>query len=359
MINFDTKTNIIDGSLGKFSLTPIEKCYNTFTINYNKIADKYTKTISIQKVDQDAFPEPTEYTDPVFGNPIPVVNNLTTWDIKWVQADQRYIMVLFNGGGFNDDLFEQFDVFPNKLRRANTTTIDIDFTSVIEINSGPLGKQYELVTTSTQTVDTDYECIDVSEVDSSKSNTVWSTDYVTGIKDYVTAKDLWTICHESWVANKRIRICPTDRTNLEFAVDMDSFNGVVDPSTGKMSIYADTDEYAYLYTLLFISWVTRQKLTVNFDIPVTSETIKYELLDRCEFRDDLLTPHNEYGKGTISAIQLNPKKSLINITVIFDVFFMTPQPPISCTNYWETGVETDPNIIEDQNNVDNIIEPCI
>ena len=176
---------------------------------------------------------------------------------------------------------------------------------------------------------------------------LWKT-FVVGINSYPDAKDLWTVAHQSWLINNRIRKAPTDRTNLSWAVDLDTFYGVTS--------YDETVEYAQSYFKMLVEWTTRQKLQCSYELPITPETVKLNIVDNILFNDAIILPNpSEYGAGWLTSVKVDPNKDIIKCGVTFEPNFFAPPLPQVTGDIIEDQSNVD-DIIEDQSNVDDIIE---
>jgi hypothetical protein len=117
-------------------------------------------------------------------------------------------------------------------------------------------------------------------------------------------------------------------------------NSYIDGFTRRRSIYMER------YLDLLLDWTTYPKYQVNFDLPITTETITYDIMQQIRFSDPIITPDlGEYGEGWITSLSVNTKNSKISCQITFTPnFFVIPAMK-------QCGV-----IIEDQYNVDYINE---
>jgi len=340
--SYDDET-FIDKSLGDFKTTDLSKLYNDFTIKYHSLNDNFKKSYEIHKVDQPAFPSYDEFYydwsdvivttgDGLFwkgSTQQVVVDSTRTPDLLAILLSDKYSSYKFLD--FNGTTIE----FIDPIRNAISPNGQLHYFSVTLIPDVP----YALLSNI---------AIDEFYYNKDERGAVWSSEYVIGISSYPDAKELWEIAHQSWLINKQILIAPSDRSQLKYSIDLNSFYNETN--------YDSTSEYAYEYLKMFLSWTTRQKLLVNFNLPITTETIKLELLDRVNFSDSLITPEvGEYGKGIIRSLQLDTKKFQIKVGVIFEPLFMMPPTIIQLGDIIETGYNII-DIIETGSNVDNIIE---
>ena len=191
--------------------------------------------------------------------------------------------------------------------------------------------------------------IDNSEVESTPEWKKW----VVGIDDYNTAKDIWDKAHQAYLYTKVVQKTPSNRTNLKWAVDRNWFFDT--------DIYNSLEEYGYDYFLKLLDWTSYQKYQVNYSLPITDETIKYEILDEVHFSDPIVTPDvGEYGIGWITQYEVDTKKDIVNMQLTFEpAFLRIPHTYIRpCINIWEGDSEAI-TITETGNSNDiNINEPC-
>lgn len=353
---------IIDKSISNFKLSPIEKCYNEFVIDWHKFGDKTLGQITITNIDQDAFPAysdgETQWLDPVLvTNPF-IENGLYTTDGALIYVTLRKIE--------DATLITQIDANLNigwkwNVRAfGNSVTIETD--RMLLDTQSSITKTYRFARTggtAPQSTSNYYFYLVSAQMENTTITNYWR-NFVIGVDDYVTAKDLWNRAKKSYILNKRIRKAPTDRTQLEYAIETNFLDGPK-TNTTKYPQWNTTsinyDEYAFKYTQQLVEWSTKQKLQVSYSVPITTDTIKIELMDNILLNDPIITPEiGEFGKGWVTSIQLDPKKNQIKLTVTFEVLFFVP-PTMSdiCGDIWERGYNTI-DIIETGSNPDNILE---
>lgn len=354
-------SNIIDRSITDFKNTPIDKCYNDFNISFHKYINDYLGQIIITNVDKDSFPEYSPegiqyltavdiaetytymgtysnvtryyYAKLSIANDAALIADINANLGLWWKWNVTYFNNPHTIEAYGVEIHTTTDEYVTyKFFKAGGTIPASDSDVVFYLDS--VQKQ------NTATVDSD-----------------WRT-YVIGISDYTTAKDLWDKAHNSYILNKRIRKLPSDRGTLQYCIETNFIDG---PKTNKTLPYPqgslDTDEYALSYTNLLLDYTTKQKFTVSFQVPITKDLIKMELCDKVIFTDPIITPlENEYGKGRITNIQVNPAKGTITVGVLFDTLFFVAQSAIRmCGDIIETGYNVD-NVIETGDNVDEILE---
>ena len=344
-----TTDNIIDGSISDMKLSPIEKCYNEVTIKYNLINNEYTKEIGVYHVDADQFPSEYSYTNDVWGDEYDTRGQQFLWFTEYL-TDPQFVEV---SRALSPDIIDAFANNPyDKYKMTlNVTAGEISFSNVRLWSVGTTHNDY--------TYDVINQIINVPSLSASTVSSIatnqtetgyeWQ-NYVTGIPSYPDSRALWNKFHTCWMINQRIRLAPTDITDLKMAVDLNSYYNSVD--------YDFYSEYAYSYANIFGEWATLQKLQLSCSIPITEEFIMMELLDRIRFADPLVTPTSgDYGYGWITSIGVDPYKGQMKIGICFEPRFMSNIPPF-CSNYIEKYDNID-WIVETGNPADdNIVEPC-
>ncbi len=353
---------IIDKSLTNFKLSPIEKCYNEFVIDWHKFGDNNLGQITITNIEQDEFPPysdgQTQWLDPTSVSIYYGENGLYTTDgaIIYVTLQKPADATLIAQIDANLDIGWKWTV----RAYGNLVTLETDR---MEIDADRTSsKTYRFARTggtAPESTSNYYFYLDSVQMENTAVNNYWK-DFVIGVDDYTSAKDLWDRAKNSYTLNKRIRKAPADRTQLEYAIETNFLDGPKTnttkyPQWNTASI--DYDEYAFKYTQQLVEWSTKQKLQVSYSVPITTDTIKIELMDNIFLSDPIITPAvGEYGKGWVTSIQLDPKKNQIKLTVTFEVLFFIPPTIIDqCGDIWERGYNTI-DIIETGSQPDNILE---
>jgi hypothetical protein len=328
--NISTHDNdiIIGNSLKGFGLSNISKCYNEFTVKFHSVDNDFKKELGVYFVDADAFPENDDKYQPNKNNSGSVTIRRTgaeldcfpfpsaVWDDLPEVGDLMRIVT--------DDYF------------VEGTYLELDGISrVFSITSTDIDEELYIIN------------MDLIEYYNEENTPLWQT-YVVGINSYSDAKDLWTLAHQSWLINKRIRKAPKDRTELKWAVDLDTFYNT--------DSYDETIEYAQSYFKLLVEWTTRQKLQVSYDLPITTDTVKLNIVDNVLFNDAIILPNPaEYGDGWITSISVDPNKDVVKCGITFEPSFFAPPMPIITGNIIETGSRAN-DIVETGSRVNNIIE---
>lgn len=331
---------ILDKTIKNFKLSSISKCYNEFTIKYHYNGDDYEKEIGIYHVDEDEFPEQTIY-EPIEENGTSTIN-ITYGGVEEIHIIPGVDFIVKPPLGS----LIKFTIYPGT---PNEHTYYGEF---IMYHSG-----------------TDEMRFRVSEdvgfgfsYDMPMNDLLWSIsgsekwrEFVSGIDDYNTSKELWEKAHVAYLLNKRKRQAPSDRSELRYAIDISTFYNNEVPDN---ILYGFFIEYAYNYVRMFVDWTTRQKLQVSYSLPITDENIKIDLMNDIQFNDPIITPDpGEYGKGWITKIGIDTIKDKIDVEITFEPDFLSQPILPGCGKITEIGTQYPvDNIIEDENNTDNIVE---
>jgi hypothetical protein len=115
--------------------------------------------------------------------------------------------------------------------------------------------------------------------------------------------------------------------------------------------------YVKNYLDLLLNWTTYQKFQVTYELPLTAETVKYEIVDPINLTDPIITPNNTIGKGWITTLTVDTKKDKLKVKVTFDPEFLVRPPVVipQCNYIDERSTNTD-TIEEKSTNTDTITE---
>lgn len=331
--DFD-ETNIIRGSIGKLKKISILKVYNEFVFKwgYNNGSEKYDKIISINNVDSmSTFPDFLDDDTGVAGAEI-VVPAVTACDYY----STGYGVVEF--ASTVASLLTAGDSITIYLTSGGVITSSvIYFAKITKVDTDTIYFEKPLI----QTTSVDYEVgitnVKVYKHSSGSNLPQWMT-LVNGIKSYSTAKTLWDACRESYEKTGVIKAYP------DLECDW-FFNEEVFYSLDEMPY--DTSPMLFLQN--FIDWVSIQKETVPFSVPITSDSISMNLLDYSSFTDAIIT----YGitrYGWITKSKINTK----NNTIEFELM-LKPGGYSEMGDIIETGSAAD-EIEESGSQIDEIEE---
>jgi len=324
--------------------------FNELTIkfDYNKITDTYDYVYSINHVDEDSFPEYTEIY-PVWSEAIELQDG--TGDALYMDhpsytvrdyvvafgVTESGVIDIMNNNTDNIYKLDVYDPFNNELPFIYTnveyieTVSDISYFYVDRIDGKTFSSGGAIAT----------ERFYYNQNDTAVK---WKT--YCNMEDYVDAKNVWEVCHETYLETRTVNLAPTSLTNLDWYIDKNNYYG--DTS------YDRTVESARKYLDNAIYWLTRQKYTINLQIPVNNDTVKLSLMQRCIFKDDILTVEGYDNIGWITNIQLSPNSNVFDVELTFE-YFGTRIPPMMDGDIWESG-DADTEILESGFNDIDIIE---
>ena len=306
-------TNIIRGSIKNLSRTPLSQVYNEITLkyNWNDITDSFDGVYSIGNVDKDSFPEAYE----LYPENTSYVDNF-----MWSGTKGAFFKLGFNR------------LPPIGQKMSFVTTSGYAVECVVTSLDDRIWTDITYMQTGTPSIIT----VNIRDI---KYLTDFSP-YVSGVESYPDAKQLWLTCHKAWLESKTINKAPDGYTNLEWYVESDDMS----------------EDSAYLYLQECVSWMTRQKWKVNYQLKVTPETSTLELMQRVNFSDTLLTGQGQYASGWITGLIVDPNTDLIDIELCFEYFIARPPVIIEeCDEIIETGL-SDIDIIETGSQPDDITE---
>jgi hypothetical protein len=133
----------------------------------------------------------------------------------------------------------------------------------------------------------------------------WTT-WVGGINSYITAKEYWEVCYNSWLKTQTVNKLPESLGKCYWYIDSAVFNNVATSTD---------DSAAHKYLANLVSWSTRQKSRVVYRIPITADNIEIEMLDPVSFTDQKYTNGNA-RIGYIEKIKEIPSSDSIQIQAI-------------------------------------------
>jgi hypothetical protein len=332
---------IKDKTLKGFSLSDLSKCYNEFTIKFHRIGSTYQKELGVYNVDADSFPAIGEGGD---NWQPPIDTGASLYRADTLESLQRV-------GIPNGDTTGVLQALTDDSRPKYRITLDggdtIEFITPVYENTTASKTYFYFTRTGGSYVWNSGDILDVDTMEYNTDEILWKT-FIVGVNSYADAKDIWELAHQSWMINKRIRKAPTERTELEWAVDLDTFYDT--------TVYDETVEYAYNYFTTLVEWTTRQKLQVSYDLPITVDTIKLNIVDNVLFNDAIILPNPaEFGQGWLTSVGVDTKNDVIKCGITFEPSFFAPPMPEQIDDIIETGSNVD-DIIETGSNVDDIIE---
>ena len=140
----------------------------------------------------------------------------------------------------------------------------------------------------------------------------WSS-YFSGLENgsYATSKYMWELCNESYEFVATISsLMPNNISKLPWYIDTRIFDAAASTGYG-------IDSSAFKYLENCVLWVTKQKYTVSYEIPINSTNINIELLDRIDFSDSIYTDSEIYT-GWVTNIAIKTKENTIGLQLMLD-----------------------------------------
>lgn len=122
------------------------------------------------------------------------------------------------------------------------------------------------------------------------------------IADYVTAKVLWDQGHETYVRN-------SINKNLDKKKQLKECNWYYNPRSGGLM-----DKSIHFYITNLVEWITESKNVITFRIPLNSDNIVIDLLERVTFSDVLLTGGSEI-LGWVTSVKTDIDKREIELEI--------------------------------------------
>lgn len=165
-------------------------------------------------------------------------------------------------------------------------------------------------------------------VDPDNSNLKLWYKYFGGLSDnsYSDAKELWEICEQSYDRTKHRSQLPNSLGQLTWYSD----RAKLGLTTG-----IGVDSSAYKFLQYAVEWLTRQKETVEFRIPMSAANIVLELANYITFADTIYTNASN-RVGWIQSIEVDTRKDQIVIGAILE-----PSDIVEFGDIIETGSQTD------------------
>lgn len=184
----------------------------------------------------------------------------------------------------------------------NNLTVEFDWDAV----AGKYAQSYSINRISDDFFPA-YDTLDEDEV-----TPLWKR-YVEGYSadSYLDAKAIWDRCHQSYLETRVQNKAPNNITQLIWSGDKANFY-----ADGQQ--YDRSEEYAAKYLELLSDWATRQKLQVEYSVPVTEENVQLDLMDIVFFSDPIITGDESYAVGWITRIDFNPKDNTFDIELTFE-----------------------------------------
>lgn len=374
LLEFDNDNSVLDNndiiikkSIKPFKHTPISKVYNEFEVKYCYVDGKPEKTLEIHNVDKDEFPDQTDFLRVLDNYQLRCSFSRNSEGDAWGLDP---FQVTYSVGEFPDDIndgdvistnldidYNEFGIIFTLLGEFKGYVSDVDIDSrTITFDSSIEQGDFSVGSSGTSTSQVFFE--HPSLYKNNGADAEWSK-WVVGVNDYLSAKEFWLKAREGYLRTGVIQKAPANRTDLKWAVETDWLNNT--------SIGDPLSEYGYDFFNKLVDWSIFQKLRVSYSLPITPDTIIRELLGDVRFNDPIITPsgtRTDFIKGWYEKYEVDPKKDIINVAVIFEPNDINPAVqspvierngsfPFTMDNFNFTGCV---DIIENENNLDTIAE---
>jgi hypothetical protein len=149
------------------------------------------------------------------------------------------------------------------------------------------------------------------------------TKYPVNNTAYTASKQIWDLCHASYLQTQKILQAQGDIGELPWFIDRSLFDSTATWGTG-------TQSSAFLLLTLLAIWTTKQKDVVTYAIPLNANTYGTELLDCVNFSDVVYTGGvNRVGWVTGVEVDVNNDQLKITTTLLpVDVTTTPVAPPV-------------------------------
>ena len=188
-----SESNILAGTLGEMSDSPMRRVYNDFTVKYDYSpgTQKFNKQMTVTKADQPAFPAETD----LLGDTHASLGTFTVTRFSFPFGSGYIFRFVTSGahGLATGDIVSlsgntvsplSFDFSARPVSVVDTTTFYV------------LGHETSSASSTAGTL-----------TENTVSTVKWKT-YVSGIDSYVDAKELWEMCRTSYLDTKTISKLP-------------------------------------------------------------------------------------------------------------------------------------------------------
>ena len=249
VIDSKAQVTILRDSL-QLNKTSVDRCYNDITVqyNYNKGSDTYDKQLIISNID-----DTVTVTGHTGGTGFPAIGVTGNYGTPlWLE-------------------YCSFPGIPSKPVTVNavpdTATIPLEYSCISSATTGGFtaGHQYVWYGSSVGWIDGEYqECYDV-------------------------AKTLWEPCNLIYKKLLNKTKLPDNLLKLIYTVD----KSIMQADSSKVPVtyrkYLSAAKTAIEYTKKIVSWTTQQKIQLKYDVPITDDTVKYDLLTPVFVKDKIFT----------------------------------------------------------------------
>ena len=331
--DFD-ESNIIRDSIGNLKKVSIIKVYNEFILKwgYNQGSGKYDKMISINDVESE-----TVFPGYLVDDTGAAASEVTTPNV--VSCD-------YYNSGYGNIVFDASiastlyvgDSITIYLTSGGVITSDvIYFATITKVDDDTIYFDTPLQQTTTAAYQLGITNIKVYSHTSGSNSPLWMA-LVGGVKSYSMASALWSACRASYEKTNVVKAYPS--LEADWFIDDELFYNL------NEMLY-DTSPILFLQN--FIDWVSIQKDSILFSVPINSSTIAINILDYVSFTDPIITLDiSRYGWITKSKI--NTKKNVVEFELL-----LKPGTYSEMGDIIETGSASD-EVEESGSQPDEIVE---
>lgn len=276
----DPSGKILEKSLSNMTLTEMRDVANDFLIKYdhNPGSGKFNKQIFVTNVDKPAFPAETETVTPS--------QNLGAFTVDFVYpVDGQFQIVV------EPTVTIPYGTFGYASLSGNSDGLSFPFTEIKE-NEVSFFRFLTLAVSPTIS----------SGTGSSSGTLLWNSnpklawkEYVGGIEDYQTAKDLWDAAHESYTVCKAVQKLPKEMGECYWFIDPKAQDAAgnyiwsVDGTAATLDMDVGDEHAAVFYLRKLIAWTSKQKKRIQFEVEASLENDDLEIGDCVSFTDSKLT----------------------------------------------------------------------
>jgi len=266
-----SEANILAGTLGEMSDSPMRRVYNDFTVkyDYNPGTQKFNKQMTVTKADQPAFPAETDLLSDA-------PTSLGTFTILrlTVFGTTTFQVTTSGAHGLSDGDFVSLTgntVSPLSYNFA-ARAVSVYSTTVFMVEGHTVSASSTTVGTLTK---------------NTVSTLKWKT-YVSGIGSYADAKNLWEQCRTSYLDTKTILKMPDSLGECKWHIDPLATDPDGNALFPDLASVGDAHS-AMLYLQFLVTWTTWAKKQINFEVARSTANMALELYEPIYFTDQKLT----------------------------------------------------------------------
>lgn len=258
--------------------TSVDKCYNDITINYNynKGADTYDKQLIIGNID-----DAVTVVGHTGGTGFPSVITI---------------------GQYGERLWREYCSFPG-MPTVPVVSATIPDTNNIDI-------EYSMVYGGATTGGFTYGC-----------TYVWYGDVIGWIPyeysdTYNVAYELWLPCNIIYKRYLSKNKLPDHLSKLDFIIDKSTMQSDTSRSPITYRKYISAARSVIAYARKITTWTINQKTIIKYELPITADTVVYDLLTPVYVKDTIFTL-DVYKLGFITKVEtdVTEGKILLEVTL--------------------------------------------